>query len=87
MDWEVKFDSKIKDQEYNRLLLKYAEQAANEYLNVNEKVYLNDIYDMLGIPKTIAGSYIRWEKRDGELILFDTPEYNTLHFTIMQKGL
>ena len=49
-----------KDPEYNRLFLDSQEKAANEFLRQRGHLFLNEVYDMLGIPRTIAGNIVGW---------------------------
>lgn len=51
-----------KDAEYNLLFLRSQQQYANDLLNSRGHVFLNEIYDMLGIPRTKAGQIVGWVK-------------------------
>lgn len=49
-----------KDPEYNLMFLKTQQAYANDKLKVNGRLFLNEVYDMLGIPKTKAGQVVGW---------------------------
>lgn len=45
---------------YNELFLKAQQNAANHILFTNKILFLNDIYDMLGIDRSISGQAVGW---------------------------
>lgn len=49
-----------KDSEYNLMFLRAQQQYANDKLVANGHLYLNEVYDMLGIPRTKAGQVVGW---------------------------
>lgn len=49
-----------KNAEYNLLFLKKQQSYANDLLKQQGYLYLNDVYEMLGIPKTKAGQVVGW---------------------------
>lgn len=49
-----------KDSERNLLLLKARQAYANNMLRLNKRLYLNEVYDMLGIPRSKAGEVVGW---------------------------
>lgn len=49
-----------KDPEYNLMFLKQQENYANDKLRARGWLYLNEVYDMLGIPLTAAGQEVGW---------------------------
>lgn len=49
-----------KDPEYNLMFLRDQERYANEKLKARGHVFLNEVYDMLGIPRTEAGQVVGW---------------------------
>ena len=69
-----------KDTEYNLEYLLGLQRIASEKLIAQGYLFLNDVYDMLGIPKSKAGQLVGWiyepddEKRD-----------NWVHFGIEEK--
>lgn len=52
-DWQ-------KNPEYNFLFLRAQQNYANDLLRSRGHVFLNDVYDMLGIPRSQAGSVVGW---------------------------
>ena len=48
------------DMKLNWLFLRHTEQYANELLRYEGTVFLNDIYKMLGFPKTKVGCVVGW---------------------------
>lgn len=46
--------------EYNLTFLRSQQMYANEMLKVRKYVFLNDVYDMLGLPRTKAGQIVGW---------------------------
>ena len=55
-----------KSPEYNVMFLKQQQQYANDLLNTRGHVFLNEVYDMLGLPRTQAGSIVGWVKGNGD---------------------
>lgn len=49
-----------RDSEYNLMFLKKQEAYANDKLKRQGYLFLNDVYDSLGIPKTRAGHCVGW---------------------------
>lgn len=49
-----------KDPEYNLMFLKSNQQYANDKLIAQGYLFLNDVYDMLGIPRSKAGQIVGW---------------------------
>ena len=49
-----------KDPEYNLMFLKAQQQYANDKLIAQGSLFLNDVYDMLGIPRSKAGQIVGW---------------------------
>lgn len=49
-----------KDAEYNLTFLKHQERYANDKLKAKGHLFLNEVYDMLGIPRTRAGQVVGW---------------------------
>lgn len=49
-----------KDPETNLIFLRRQQDAANEMLKARGYLFLNDVYEMLGIPKSPAGQIVGW---------------------------
>lgn len=49
-----------KDPEYNLMFLKDQQRYANDLLKSKGYLFLNDVYEMLGIPRTQAGQIVGW---------------------------
>lgn len=48
------------DNEYNLMFLKALERYANDLLISKGRLFLNDVYKMLGLPSTKAGQIVGW---------------------------
>lgn len=49
-----------KDPEYNLMFLNAQQRYANDLLQARGHLYLNEVYDMLGIPRSKAGQVVGW---------------------------
>lgn len=49
-----------KDPEYNLMFLKHQQSYANDLLKTRGYLFLNEVYEMLGIPITKAGQVVGW---------------------------
>jgi hypothetical protein len=49
-----------KNAEYNLMFVKQIQNHANDILKARGHLLLNDVYDMLGIPRTQAGMVVGW---------------------------
>ena len=67
------------DSELNLAFLKTQEKYANELLRARGYLFLNEVYDMLGIPRSKAGQIVGW-RYDPE----DTNIDNCVYFGIFE---
>lgn len=49
-----------KNNEYNIIFLKAQQRYANDLLRANGRLFLNDVYKMLGLPASKAGQIVGW---------------------------
>ena len=56
----------MKDPEYNLMFLKCKQEIANSILHSRGYIFLNEVYDMLGLPMTQAGQLVGWIKGAGD---------------------
>lgn len=49
-----------KSPEHNLYFVKLMQNQANDMLNSRGHIFLNEVYDMLGIPRTEAGQMVGW---------------------------
>lgn len=49
-----------KDPDYNFTFLMHQQRYANDLLKTKGHLFLNEVYDMLGIPRTKAGQVVGW---------------------------
>lgn len=69
-----------KDPEYNLMFLRRQQDYANEILRSRGHLFLNEVYDMLDIPRTKAGQVVGWiydEKNPNGDNCVDFGIYNT----------
>ena len=48
------------DAEHNLMFLRLQQQYANDLLKTRGYLFLNDVYDLVGIPRTKAGQVVGW---------------------------
>lgn len=63
-DYSLVFDNECKawvnNYDYNMMLLKSEQNYANDLLKARGHIFLNEVYDRLGIPRTKAGQIVGW---------------------------
>ena len=52
--------------EYNRIFLNARQNYLNDMLRARGHVFLNEVYDALGLPRTSAGSIVGWVYGEGD---------------------
>lgn len=58
--WDCGSTGWTKDPEYNLMFLRNQQRYANDILRNKGHLFLNEVYDMLGIPRTKAGNIVGW---------------------------
>ena len=70
-----------KNPEYNRVFLLAQQNFANDMLTVRGHVFLNEVYDLLGLQRTQAGSLVGWVADEGDgFIDFGLNEHRNMEF-------
>lgn len=49
-----------KDPKYNMMFLRHQERYANDLLMARGHLFLNEVYDMLGMSRTMNGQIVGW---------------------------
>lgn len=56
----------VKNAEKNLIFLNLQQSYFNDLLNIRGHVFLNEVYERLGLPHTQAGSIVGWKKNCGD---------------------
>jgi hypothetical protein len=80
-----------KDPEVNFIFVRCQQNYANDLLKARGHVFLNEVYDMLGIPRTKAGSVVGWLLSDHsdnyiDFGVFDTDNPKARDFVMGREG-
>lgn len=51
--------------DFNKLFLSIQQNWANDVLNARGHIFLNEVYDSLGIPRSRTGAIVGWFKQIG----------------------
>lgn len=73
-----------KDPEYNLLFLNGQQNFMNDMLRVRGHVFLNEVYDRLGIPRTTEGAIMGWYYKPGESNPIDFGIYDSNHARVRE---
>lgn len=60
----------VRQPEYNMMFLRAQEQYANDMLQAKGHLFLNEILDSLGLPRTRLGQLLGWTRAGSEFITF-----------------
>lgn len=55
-----------KNPEFNKMTLTALQNVANDMFKAQGHLFLNEVYDMLGVPRTQAGAVVGWLKGAGD---------------------
>lgn len=74
----------VSEPEYNLLFLKAQQNYANDLLHARGHIFLNEVYDQLGIPRSKEGSVVGWVLGDGDNFvdfgIYDTRNQEAMDF-------
>ena len=59
-----------RDPVYNKMVLKHQQEYCNDLLKAKGYLFLNDVYEILSIPKSKAGQVVGWIYDEGKSIDF-----------------
>lgn len=65
------WNDRMFDAEYCLMFLKYQERYANDILRECGHLFLNEVYDMLGLPRTVAGQVVGWMYDENKHVSFN----------------
>lgn len=64
--WDESSTSWNHNPDYNMVFLKAQQQFLNDRLQAHGHVFLNEVYDALGLDRTPAGQIVGWVKNNGD---------------------
>ena len=71
-------------QGYNQFFIQAQQNYANDLLKSRGHVFLNEVYDMLGLERSKAGAVVGWVKGNGDNYIdfgvFQGDEWNAMRF-------
>lgn len=68
--------------EDNYFYLKARQQQLNDMLRARGHLFLNEVYDVLGFPRTMMGCIVGWMYRPGVHVDFNLPKLEEITDTI-----
>ena len=71
------------DQEVNLIFLKAQERYANEIVINRGHLFLNEVYDMLGIKRSKSGQLLGWVYDENKAVSFNYVPINSSDFILM----
>lgn len=54
-----------KNEEYNLIFMRSRQSFFNDLLKARGHLFLNEVYDELGLARTVAGTIVGWVLKDG----------------------
>ena len=76
-----------KDPRYNRMFLREQERYANDLLRARGYLFLNEVYEMLGMVKTKFGQVAGWTWRENAKVEFNIPDMITLDDNLLKFNI
>lgn len=74
------------DPDINKIFLRTINNFALDRLKARGHLFLNDVHDMLGLPRTSQGQLIGWLKRDSVTLWEEQEEENFVRLTFLTQG-
>lgn len=68
-----------KASEYNQIFIQVQQNYANDLLTAKGHVFLNDVHDMLGLPRTKAGQIVGWVSNGSGDNYIDFGVFSNIH--------
>lgn len=81
----------LSDTAYNKIFIRTQEQWANDRLRARGYLFLNDVYEMLGMPQSGQGALVGWYLTEGsnpvEFEIVDETEGNGIILQFNPDGM